>query len=481
MYPWIAVAFVAALGFALVTQSGASGYNLTLGAGVLAISGLAAVIFQVQRPFAGIAVLIVSAAAFPMHIGEGGRLNAPLALAALVCGCWLVRELLVKKRLTLTASPVVGTLLGLMAAAVASFFAGRIQWYSVPGAATTSQIGGLLMFLLSGGLLLAVAHQLRTVVELKKMTFLFLGAGSIVPFLMIFPQLDPIAAPTVSPITVGSNFWVWLVGMGAAQAWFNKSLSIGARRALLVVVAVALCHGLFQRTDWASGWVPPLIALAVIGAVRFPRTTVCAAAAGGVVGLYAVQKIVAGFMSNESYSLASRLDAWDTLWQIIQKSPIFGSGLSNYYHFTRLYSTSGWYVRFSSHNNYIDLVAQTGFVGLFFFLAFGLAALMLLFRLKAEVSGDFERAYVIGCLGCVIASLASGMLGDWIIPFVYNVGLKGFRSSLLFWVFVGGALMLWKLRDEQWRAPERAPSPQELPSPLALEGGFRPLELEPPI
>ena len=32
---------------------------------------------------------------------------------------------------------------------------------------------------------------------------------------------------------------------------------------------------------------------------------------------------------------------------------------------------------------------------------------------------------------------AAGMLGDWIVPFYYNAGVLGFRSSLLFWVFLG--------------------------------------------
>jgi hypothetical protein len=34
------------------------------------------------------------------------------------------------------------------------------------------------------------------------------------------------------------------------------------------------------------------------------------------------------------------------------------------------------------------------------------------------------------------------MLGDWIIPFVYNVGLKGFRASVLGWIFLGGLVVI---------------------------------------
>ena len=41
--------------------------------------------------------------------------------------------------------------------------------------------------------------------------------------------------------------------------------------------------------------------------------------------------------------------------------------------------------------------------------------------------------------------LVSGMLADWIIPFAYNIGLRGFRSSLLFWFFLGGLVSLRRM------------------------------------
>jgi hypothetical protein len=34
------------------------------------------------------------------------------------------------------------------------------------------------------------------------------------------------------------------------------------------------------------------------------------------------------------------------------------------------------------------------------------------------------------------------MLGDWVLPFTYNVGLNGFRASMLAWLFLGGLVSL---------------------------------------
>ena len=35
-------------------------------------------------------------------------------------------------------------------------------------------------------------------------------------------------------------------------------------------------------------------------------------------------------------------------------------------------------------------------------------------------------------------TLVAASLGDWLIPFVYNVGLRGMRASILAWIFLGG-------------------------------------------
>jgi hypothetical protein len=59
------------------------------------------------------------------------------------------------------------------------------------------------------------------------------------------------------------------------------------------------------------------------------------------------------------------------------------------------------------------------------------------------------------------------MLADWLLPFVYNIGLKGFRSSLLFWLFLGLAIALERIlkaerQQDELAVPDR--SGQVLPS-----------------
>ncbi|HSM56423.1 MAG TPA: hypothetical protein VK879_09745, partial [Candidatus Sulfomarinibacteraceae bacterium] len=76
---------------------------------------------------------------------------------------------------------------------------------------------------------------------------------------------------------------------------------------------------------------------------------------------------------------------------------------------------------------FLWLFAEIGFLG---------------WRLRQRVPEGFARAYVYGVLGGTVGTLAAGMLGDWVIPFVYNVTLNGFRTSVIAWVFLGGLVAL---------------------------------------
>jgi len=114
----------------------------------------------------------------------------------------------------------------------------------------------------------------------------------------------------------------------------------------------------------------------------------------------------------------------------------------------------GYYVPFNSHNNYVDIVAQTGLLGLACFLWLVWEVGRLSWRLRTSVPEGFPRAYVVGCLGGLAGTLAAGMLGDWVLPFVYNIGLKGLRASVLGWLFLGGLVALEQLYYRKIENPQ---------------------------
>jgi O-antigen ligase len=121
---------------------------------------------------------------------------------------------------------------------------------------------------------------------------------------------------------------------------------------------------------------------------------------------------------------------------------VLGLGFSNYWHYASLYPIMGYAVEFNSHDQYLDIVLQTGFVGGATFLWLMEALAWLGLRLRGRLTDGFAQGYVDACLAGLAGSLAAGFLGDWFLPFVYNIGIGGFRSSMLGWFFLGGLVAI---------------------------------------
>jgi O-antigen ligase len=160
-------------------------------------------------------------------------------------------------------------------------------------------------------------------------------------------------------------------------------------------------------------------------------------------------------LATDQYSYSTRLDAWLILLEMVKVSPVLGLGPANYYWYTPLYRLRGWAVEFNSHSQIVDLIAQTGFLGLACFLWFFGEMGWLGWRLRNRAPAGFAQAYVYGVLGGLAGTLVAAMLADWILPFVYNIGLSGFRGSILAWLFMGGLVSIEQIVRRQ--APTHAP------------------------
>ena len=67
---------------------------------------------------------------------------------------------------------------------------------------------------------------------------------------------------------------------------------------------------------------------------------------------------------------------------------------------------------------------QYGLVGLVAFLWLVIETGRLAWRLKSQVRDEFSRVYVYACIGGFTAMLVSGLLGDWFLPFLYNISTR---------------------------------------------------------
>lgn len=413
---------------------------VTMAAIVFAASLVAARLHGVTS--AGLPLLLICAVLAPFEVAAGA--DVCIVLAGLLATVGFFRAVIGRRRFALAASPLVAATLAFMAIAVLAFLVGQYPWFPAEPAPMRAQLGGLALFLLSGGLLLTVAYGVESVARLERLTWLFLGAGALIVATEFAPAIPGRAVfhAVVVPESIGSLFWTWLVAMSVSQALCNTRLSLPWRGLLLSVGLMALTRGLGMAFSWVSGWLPPLVALGVIVFIRFPRFTAGAALLLVAPALFVGGRVAEVLAAGESYSLTTRLEAASIVFRLIESNPWLGFGPANYYHYTLLYPILGWWVRFNSHNNYLDLVAQTGIIGLLAFGWFVVAAYRVNLTLRRRAPAGFPKAYAVGVLGGLTGSLVAGLLADWIVPFAYNVGLRGFRSSLLFWFFLGGSLAL---------------------------------------
>ena len=423
--------------------------NRLIMAAIGACLGLGGLIVLLRYQSIGIVLLIVASMFVPFSINTGTNtsIHATILLLGLLVAAWIIDMVAIKKEIRLVRSSTTMPLLAFIVVSCIGFISGQINWFTgVEGAPLTAQIGGLSIYLLSAFGFILVAHVIKEPRYLALMTWIFLGLAGFYILVRISPRSIESVLRNMFPMgSDASLFWVWSLALAGAQLFFNKRLPNLTRVMLGVLVAGIIYVGLVENYDWKSGWMPALLGLMVVIWVGAPRFRVLAVLGSLLVILVNFTSVSALLTGQEEYSLSTRTEAWRIVFEIAKVNPITGLGFANYYWYTPLYVIMGYRVSFNSHNNYLDLLAQTGILGLGAFLWFAASIGILGWRLLKQVPDGFHKAYIIGALGGLVGTLAAGMLGDWFLPFVYNVGLVGFRSSVFAWLFLGGLVVYEQL------------------------------------
>jgi O-antigen ligase len=413
-------------------------------------SGFLGSLVFLRKPELGLIALLVSALSVPFAIDTGTQtpVHGVILFIPLLACLWLL-DRVVHKDLRLSASLMNAPLIALVIAACLSFVSGNLLWnYFAVQANMSAQLGGLAIYVLSVFAFWLMANQAKSLHWLKIVAASFLIVGTMYLLARLLPVGGNLVNAIMVPEAAGSLFWVWLVALASGLGLYHEKLRLGVRLALLGIGLLALAIGIAQAFSWASGWLPSFVALAVLLWFRFPRLRFTWSVPLGVVLLLNFQRILDAVLTtgDNLYSWETRLAAWQIVVEAVKANPVLGLGLANYYNYVRLYAIRGYYVRFNSHNNYVDLVAQLGVLGLVCFMWFVLAAWREASSLRTVKDG-FARAYAYACMAGLVGSLVAGMLGDWFLPFVYNVGLAGFRASVLMWLFLGGLVVIKRQVD----------------------------------
>jgi hypothetical protein len=409
------------------------------------IPGLGAVLVMLRWPALGI-LGALAGGVFVRFSGPGG-FNASIIGMALVIGLWLLEMIVRQRRIQFVASPTTAPSLVFIVSALLSFGVGQLSWYPLASQAPIdAQVGGLVISILSAGAFFVVANQIKDLSGLKTITWGFIVIGAMYILVRLIPTLGMVGSRYFQfGAVAGSLFWVWLVVLSLSQAVFNRELHPGLRAALFGLVLATLYVAIGQAYDWKSGYIPPLAGAAIIIGYRFKRYVLFFVPIGIILALYLLNQAIA----TDQYSYSTRLAAWQIVLEISKINPLTGLGFGNYRWYTPLFPIMGYSISFNSHSQYVDMIAQTGLVGLACFTWIFWTVGKLGWSLRNRVPEGFAMAYLVGAIGGLIGTLVAGGFVDWILPFVYNIGMDGFRASVLAWIFLGGLVSLEQIVKRQ--------------------------------
>jgi O-antigen ligase len=416
------------------------------------LPAVGALIAFLHWPPLGLVALIIAALILPSPSLPGG-FNLAVLLLVLLIGLWLLKLILGQRETRPVSSRTFRPLLALVLVVILAFGIGQLPWFTLAQTAPLdAQIGGLAMYLLAAGAFLLAAYQVRDLRWLQWMTWLFLALGALYVAGWLVPGLNWLTNRLYQPGTYNNSiFWTWLVALAFSQALYNKKLHWGWRLALGGLVLATLFVGFVMNRGWKSGYLPPMAVVAAIIGLRSWRLGLVVGLAGILPAMYIGSQAIA----TDQYSYSTRLEAWQIVLEMARVNPLTGFGPANYYWYARLYRIRGYSSVLSSHNQYVDIIGQAGLLGLACFLWFAGEVGWLGWRLRNQAPTGFAQAYVYGALGGLAGTLVAGALADWIVPFVYNVGLTGFRASMLAWLFLGGLVSIEQMVRRQ--TPSQAP------------------------
>jgi O-antigen ligase len=394
---------------------------------------------------------------FTFSTGTAVSLTPPVFLIVAVALVWLLDGVR-RRSLRLPASRAVLPLMLFLLAGLLSLLAGRAYWDPL-----VPQSGNLLLVQLAQWGLFALSATIFIVAGdlgargrwLQMATWVFLILGTVVVLGFYLPPVRRILGWSSPEMASRSMFWTWLTALAGGQLLFNRRLVIWVRLWLLALLLAAAYVLWFRLNDWISGWAPFAVAVGTVVLLWLWRRSRVAAFVLALalvvlaVVLYPAVFAHAGGEQELELSWGGRLLLYEATLDLVKDHPLLGLGPAAYRHYgyTRWLGMGAgealWVrPRVASHNNYIDVYAQGGLVGLGLFLWFLVEVGLLGWRLRSRFSNGFNVGYVHGALAGMVATLAAMMLADWFLPFVYNIGFTGFRTSALAWMFLGGLVAL---------------------------------------
>ncbi len=413
-------------------------------AGVLGLI-VGVVFFLKGRYEHGILALIPVAALMnfvSLPTGTQSRIPLSLVVALGLMALWLLQLLFVRKeRRPLVPAFINAPLLFFVCESYLSYIWSSIfrdPLVYVPKSFVVVQIAALIVNTFLPLTALFVGNVIKEIRWLKYLAWGIVGAGGLISAIILTH------IPLENLFSSGNRglFATWVCALAFALLLFKGDLRWGTKWLLGIIVLFWVYINFGLGYSWFSGWLPLFVALLVIIFMRDKRL---------FAGVLLVGAILAALNSSWIYQHlyvdqindgdAGRLDLWKTNLELVAKHPLLGVGPAGY---AVYYMTYNPIDARSTHNNYFDILAQTGILGSVFFVWLLESFFWTGFKLLNSLRGrrDFEEAFGVAAFAGLCGVVVAMFLGDWVLPFAYNQTISGFDNAVFTWMMLGAMVAL---------------------------------------
>lgn len=408
--------------------------------GLAVVGGIAAVvvlIFIYNHLELGVFLLMFTTTVFAPIIPRD--ITTTLLLLIVLTLVWLLKLLLVERSFaSLRASPPNKFVMLWCVAAIIAFV-----WSSsyVDPAVSHFQNGKflprvvtLLVMILSPVGMLLFGNFLYTIKDIKRVIWFYLGYGTFI----LIPRLADFRLPT--NFNTGGQLPVWVAIFALGQLLYNSKLLRWQKVALTLIIAAWIYVQFGLGRTWLSGWVPLFAGLGVIIFLR-SRLVFILILVLCVIGAIVNSEMFSETLESENQeSGETRVEAGSLALNFGNEHFLFGTGPAGYYFYAMVYIGD----THLSHNNYIDIYAQTGVAGITaWILLWGSIGWMLWRTYQLTPKTGFEGGLVVSMVAIYIVTLIIMMLGDWVIPFTYTQSMRGLSYTIWPWLWCGIGIALY--------------------------------------
>ncbi|NWG16301.1 MAG: O-antigen ligase family protein [Chloroflexi bacterium] len=401
---------------------------------VLAFVGLAAVVVLYNHlEMALLLVVVVSTLlADGIGTGTGTKITFTFLLAILVAGLWLFRLVVVDRHITLRPSPANAPAIIFIITVVISTVWSTVFVDQEVSYLLNDKLFPRLMtaavLIISPLTMLIFAREVKSIRSIRFIIWWFILVGTIFgAYRLAFNNLP-------APLNMRGQFPTWVGVLAIGQMLFNTRLHPVLRLFLGVVGGVWFYITIGLGISWLSGWVPLTFTFGIL-LLLYSRKLTALAMVGLLIFLLLNTQLVdeiVGAETNESGD--TRTEAWERALNIYDDHFLFGTGPAGYaFYFATYLGPVGF-----SHNNYIDIISQTGLPGFLAFVAIWVGIAVVSVRTCFIVpKGGFEQAAAYALLAANLSTFITMALGDWVTPFTYTQGLGGIDYTIWAWILGG--------------------------------------------